>query len=138
MAFGPDGCIYTSQAQYGVQNHGHQRRLQLRHHAVVADAGAVADLGIAKSGAGNVANLQCDAPLCDVRSPVTQVVFDVTGANPQDQQVATNASGQASFSYAAAHPGRRYNHGFTTVSSTAAHFESGRCDLGTGFGYYLR
>ena len=49
----------------------------------------------------------------------TQVLFTVTGANPQVQQVVANASGQASFSYVAAHAGVDTITASTTVSGTA-------------------
>ena len=48
----------------------------------------------------------------------TQILFAVTGANPQFKQVVANGSGQASFSYVAAHPGVDTITASTTVSST--------------------
>ena len=45
-----------------------------------------------------------DATLHYATAPAgTQIVFSVTGANPQTQQVVINGSGQASFSYTAVH-----------------------------------
>ena len=49
----------------------------------------------------------------------TQVVFNVTGANPQIKQVATNANGQASFGYTASHQGVDTITATTTVGSNA-------------------
>ena len=62
MIFGPDGCIYSSQP-YGVQNHRHQRRLQLCRRAVVADGGVVADRSVAEPCARNIADVHCHAAL---------------------------------------------------------------------------
>ena len=48
---------------HGFQDHRHCRRLHLCCRARVPDTGAVADVGVAESGARNVANLRCHAPL---------------------------------------------------------------------------
>jgi hypothetical protein len=48
----------------------------------------------------------------------THVLFSISGANPQIKQATTNASGQASFSYVAAHQGLDTITAMTTISGT--------------------
>ena len=83
MTFGPDGCIYAAQLTTVFKITDYRRQLQLCFFAGVSDAGAVANLSVAESGARNVANLRCDAALCDCPSGYAGCVQHL-GSQPAD------------------------------------------------------
>ena len=117
LTFGPDGCIYGSQAA-----------TVFKITDAAGDCAYGAALGsptLALSPASAspnpaqgtsqtlVATLHYASPLAGA-----QVAFNVSGANPQVQQVTTNANGQASFSYVGGHQGVDTIGAVTTVGST--------------------
>ena len=65
LTIGTDGCIYASQGPTVFRITDTARRLHLCERARVSDTRALANFGAAQSGAGDLASLQCDTPLCD-------------------------------------------------------------------------
>ena len=117
MVFGPDGCIYTSQLNtvYRITDTsgGCSYATTLSSPTLVLSPTSVSpNPAQGTSQTFNAALHYATAP------PGTQILFAVTGANPQFKQVVANGSGQASFSYVAAHPGVDTITASTTISST--------------------
>jgi hypothetical protein len=100
---GPDGCLYPAVTNLVVK---------------ITDTNGLCDLTpsagppeVSLTGPG-VASLPAGSPvtftanLSNVSSPAgTPILFSVTGANPQVKLVDADASGSASFTYSALHPG---------------------------------
>ena len=117
MTFGPDGCIYTSQLNtvYRITdtNGGCSYATTLSSPTLVLSPTSVSPNPAQGTSQTFNAMLHYASPLAG-----EQVVFNVSGANPQNKQVSTNATGQASFSYTAAHQGVDTITATTTVGST--------------------
>ena len=117
LTFGPDGCIYGSQAAtvFKITDAaGDCTYSAALGSPTLALSPASASPNPAQGTSQTlVATLHYASPLAGA-----QVVFNVSGANPQIQQVTTNANGQASFSYVGGHQGVDTISAVTTVGST--------------------
>jgi len=117
LTFGPDGCIYGSQGPtvFKITDTAGDctYAAALGSPTLVLSPTSVSPNPAQGTSQTFVATLHYANPLAGA-----QVVFNVSGANPQTQLVTTNASGQASFSYTAGHSGVDTISAVTTVSGT--------------------
>jgi len=104
MVIGPDGCVYAAR---GVAVFRITDDTGACTYASASPAASLylAPVGISPNPAQGTSQT-FTAQFHNVNAPAgTPISFSVTGANPQGQVANTGASGAASFTYTAAHPG---------------------------------
>jgi Pro-kumamolisin, activation domain/Bacterial Ig-like domain (group 1) len=118
LTVGPDGCIYGSQGPTVFKitdTAGHcTYSSSLASPSIVLTPTSVSPNPAQGTSQTFSASIHYATPPAG-----TQILFSVTGANPQFKQVVANGSGQASFSYVAAHEGVDTISASTKISSTA-------------------
>jgi hypothetical protein len=117
LAFGPNGCIYatTLTTVYKITDTAGNCDYA---SALASPTIVLSPTSVSPNPAKGTAQAFTASIHYVTAAAGTQVTFSVAGANAQVMQAVTNASGQASFSYVAAHAGVDTITASTTVSST--------------------